>query len=57
VSILTHNIQRLPANFRILITSRREEDLEKAFIPGSFLRVLHMDDHSFIDTTRHDISQ
>ncbi len=48
-------ISEFPVGFRILITSRPEAELEKAFPESSFVRRMNMDDPQLADDVENDI--
>ncbi len=48
-------VSELPSNFRILITSRPEAELEKAFLELPFIRRLYMDDSTLAAGVDSDI--
>jgi hypothetical protein len=55
LSILANRISELPPNLRVLVTTRRESDIDKAFDSNSHVHCKHMDT---IDTnsTNNDIT-
>ena len=52
---LSRCLSRLPSNFRILITSRAETELEQEFLESSFVCCLRMDDLELADGVDDDI--
>ena len=52
---LSQFVSKLPSNFRILITSRRETELEEAFPESLLVRHMYMDDHELADQVGADI--
>jgi NACHT domain len=54
-TFIAEYIKKLPAEFRILITSRPEDGIESAFAQGSSVDTLHMDDAKLAAKTEQDI--
>jgi hypothetical protein len=52
---LADNLSLLPANFRVLITSRLEHGIESAFLAAESVVIKRMDDHELAAETQHDI--
>jgi hypothetical protein len=52
---LADNLSSLPANFRVLITSRPEHGIESAFLVAESVVIKHMDDHRLAAQTQPDI--
>ncbi|KAH9020771.1 hypothetical protein EDB84DRAFT_554313 [Lactarius hengduanensis] len=52
---LANRLSELPPNFRILITSRPEGDIEPAFLEAESVVIKHMNDDTLGATTHHDI--
>ena len=52
---LANNLSELPSNFRVLITSRPEDDIEPTFLVAKSVIVKHMDDHELGARTPDDI--
>jgi hypothetical protein len=52
---LADNLSSLPANFRVLITSRPEHGIESAFLGAESVMIKHMNDHDLASQTQHDI--
>ncbi len=52
---LAKNLSRLPSNFRVLITSRREDGIESAFVEAPSVRIKYMDDRQLAAKTHDDI--
>ncbi|KAH9051827.1 hypothetical protein EDB87DRAFT_647937 [Lactarius vividus] len=53
---LANHISELPSNFRVLITSRLEGDIEPAFLGAESVVIKHMSDDVLAATTHSDIS-
>jgi NACHT domain len=54
-TFLAQRLVDLPANFRVLITSRPENDIEHAFANAQSIRTLYMDDAVLAANTEQDI--
>jgi NACHT domain len=54
-NFLAQHLFELPSNFRILITSRPENGIERAFCNALSVRTLYMDDHKLAAKTEQDI--
>ena len=54
-TFLATNLSRLPANFRVFITSRPEDGIERALVGAPSVRVMHMTDSELAATTHDDI--
>ncbi|KAI0263042.1 hypothetical protein BC834DRAFT_998359 [Gloeopeniophorella convolvens] len=54
-SFLASHISKLPSNFRFLISSRPESDIERAFTGAASVRFLRMDDSELSKKTGDDI--
>src|SRR6266702_3576405 len=52
---LAKNLSELPSNFRVLITSRPEDDIESAFLAAESVVIKHMNDPELGATTHYDI--
>ena len=52
---LAKHLSELPSNFRVLITSRPEGDIEPAFLAAESVVIKHMNDDTLGATTRSDI--
>jgi hypothetical protein len=52
---LADNLSSLPANFRVLITSRPEHGIESAFLAAESVMIKHMNDHELAAQTQPDI--
>jgi AAA ATPase domain len=55
-TFLAQRLVDLPSTFRILITSRPEDDIESAFTNASSVETLYMDDVTLASKTEQDIS-
>ena len=54
-TFLGQHLSELPDNFRILITSRPEAEIEKAFPESALVRHMRIDDHDLADKVHDDI--
>src|ERR1700761_5025177 len=54
-TFLAKNLFRLPSNFRVLITSRPEDGIERALVGAPSVRIRHMTDAELAATTHDDI--
>ncbi len=54
-TFLAKALSKLPLNFRVLVTSRPEHDIESAFIEAPSVRIKHMDDLELAAKTHDDI--
>src|SRR6201996_1986506 len=54
-AFLAKNLIRLPSNFRVLITSRPEDGIERALVGAPSVRIRHMTDPELAATTHNDI--
>ena len=54
-TFLAKNLIRLPSNFRVLITSRPEDGIERAFVGAPSITIRHMTDSELAATTQDDI--
>jgi hypothetical protein len=54
-TFLANNLIRLPSNFRILITSRPEDGIERALVGAPSITIKHMTDSELAATTQDDI--
>jgi hypothetical protein len=52
---LADNLSLLPSNFRVLITSRPEDGIERAFLDAESVVIKHMDDQELAANTQNDI--
>ncbi|KAF8258413.1 hypothetical protein EI94DRAFT_1138288, partial [Lactarius quietus] len=53
-TFLAKSLVRLPSNFRVLITSRPEDDIEPALMRAPSVRIAHMTDSKLAATTHDD---
>ena len=54
-TFLAKNLVRFPSNFRVLITSRPEDGIERALVGAPSVRIRHMTDAELASTTHDDI--
>jgi hypothetical protein len=54
-AFLAKNLERLPPNFRVVITSRREHAIESALDGAPSVKIKYMDDPELAADTRNDI--
>jgi AAA ATPase domain len=54
-TFLAQRLVDLPSSFRVLITSRPEDGIERAFANATSFDALHMDDPKLASRTEHDI--
>jgi hypothetical protein len=54
-TFLAKNLIRLPSNFRVLITSRPEDGIERALVGAPSITIRHMTDSELAATTQDDI--
>src|SRR6266571_4395004 len=54
-TFLTKNLNRLPLNFRVLITSRPEDGIESALVGAQSVEIKHMQDSELAARTHDDI--
>jgi hypothetical protein len=54
-TFLAKNLVRLPSNFRVLITSRPEDGIERALVGAPSITIRHMTDPELAATTQDDI--
>jgi hypothetical protein len=54
-TFLAKNLVRLPSNFRVLITSRPEDGIERALVGAPSITIRHMTDSELAATTHDDI--
>ena len=54
-TFLAKNLIRLPSNFRVLITSRPEEGIERALVGAPSVKIRHMTDTELAATTHDDM--
>ena len=54
-TFLAKNLIRLPSNFRVLITSRPEDGIERALVGAPSVKITHMTDAELAATTHDDI--
>src|SRR6266702_804270 len=52
---LAQNLSRLPSNFRVFITSRREDGIASVFVGAPSVRIKHMDDLELAAKAHDDI--